>query len=125
MLKPKTLANVLSQANTGGVQCTLLLNREGTLLAYSGYGDKDARMTAAIASSIWLSYEKYGSVAFNDDALRSFIVECEDGNVIVSKVANVLLCMQAKKDVPLGNLRAKISTLTSFLEGPLTQVSAI
>ncbi|KAI1285727.1 Ragulator complex protein LAMTOR2-B [Halotydeus destructor] len=123
MLRPKTLTNILSQANTGGVQCTLLLNKEGTLLAYSGYGDKDARMTAAIASSIWMSYEKYGSMAFNEDRLKSLTVDCEDGNLIVKQVSNVLLCMHAKKTVPLGALKAKVNTLTGYLEDPLNRIA--
>ena len=102
-----------------------LLNKEGTLLAYSGYADKDARKTAAIASSIWSSYEKYGSVAFNEDRLKTITVNCEDGIVIVKQVANVLLCMHAAKAVPLGTLKAKVNTLCNYLEGPLNQVSNV
>jgi hypothetical protein len=53
MLRPSALKSLLGQANSGGVHSTFLLNREGSLVAYAGLEDTEARVDGAIAASIW------------------------------------------------------------------------
>ena len=54
-----------------------LINQEGSLLSFAGSCDKDAKVTAAIASSIWAAYEKNGKMAFHNDDLKMIFMDCE------------------------------------------------
>lgn len=122
LLKPKSLNNVLAQANTNGVRCTLLLNHEGSLLAHAGGSNSDAITIAALASTIWKNYQRYGNSALHEDRLRSAMIQSQEANLIVRNLSTVLLCICADHDVPLGMLKCKANSIAEFLEEPLDMI---
>lgn len=56
--------------------------------------------------------------------LNEIMVECEDGTVIVTRIASTLLAVKASSSVPLGLLRAKLRALADYLYDPLTAISS-
>ena len=128
MLRPRALAEVLSQANGGGVQRSLLLNQEGSLLAFSGYGDKDARVMAAIAANLWNTYERGGGgglAAFHEERMSGLLIECTEGRIYMCLAADLLLCLVGSEHAPPGLLRKKAERLAACLHTPLKDIGAL
>lgn len=123
MLRSSSLVKVLNEVEGDGVTGAILLNREGTLLAYSGLDNKTSRMTAAIAANVWNSYERIGKSVMCEDPLTRFTLNCDDGFISAASVSSLLLCLHAKADVQLGSLRAKMDALCKALEEPLDRVN--
>lgn len=59
----------------------------------------------------------------DDETLIIFQINCEAGIVIVTNVANLLLCLYANNNVGLGILKTKIQKLKESLEPPLKEIS--
>lgn len=112
---------VLGQVNTADISDSLLFNREGLLIAHSGYRDsKDhANVSAALISSIWESFDRKGG----REDLRETMIICEDGVMAATRVSNMLLALKASKNCHLGLVRAKLHALAKYLEDPISAVS--
>ena len=129
MLRPRALAQVLSQAIGREVHNSLLLNQEGSLLAFSGQGDKakDARVMAAIAANLWTTCERGGAgatAAFQEERLTSLLVDCEQGRLYICLVSDLLLCLCGTAKVNPGLLQRKGERLAEYLREPLGKIAA-
>ncbi len=61
MLQPKVLPKIIDQLNTNGIQTTILLNIDGSLLSSTGdTKDNKDTLIAAIVANIWRTYSKKG-----------------------------------------------------------------
>lgn len=147
MLCPSALKSLLNQANTGGVDSTLLISREGSVMAHSGStSERHAMITAAVASNTWGAYEKAGRAANltmspsktptrrgdapNGDvkessSLRHIIMDCEEGRAGIALVpgTDYVVSMFADPSCEIGLLKKKLVTLVEYLEEPLGQLA--
>lgn len=133
MLKPSALKSLLSQANSGGVHSTLLLNREGSLVSYSGVSDNEARVNSAIAASIWAAYEKSAKVAVTPSSqfgvhesesfhsaspLQFVVIDCEQGLAALAGIpgSDFVVFSLADHNCELGMIKKKVMALSEALK---------
>ncbi|VDN05903.1 unnamed protein product [Thelazia callipaeda] len=93
--------------------------------AHSGYdsvggNDTKATISSALISNVWEIFERQGI----RENLLEMLIECENGTIVVTRVANMLLAIKCENEVPLGLLRAKLRALADYLYTPLTTVSS-
>jgi predicted regulator of Ras-like GTPase activity (Roadblock/LC7/MglB family) len=144
MLCPTALKSLLNQANTGGVDSTLLISREGSVMAHSGNTtDRHAMVTAAVASNVWGAYEKVGQAANltlspsktptrrtnqngidganTESALRHVILDCTEGRAGVALVpgTDYIVSIFADPACEVGLLKRKLVAIVNYLEEPL------
>ena len=152
MLCPAALKSLLNQANTGGVDSTLLINKDGSLLVSSGNStDRHAMITAAVASNVWGVYERAGRAAnltlspaktptrnngaaaengnpgpenSKESSLHHIMLDCEEGRAGVAVVPGTeyIVCVFADPTCELGLLKKKLVALTDYLKEPLSQL---
>lgn len=138
MLCPEALKELLNQANTQGVDSTLLISRDGSVMGHSGNTtDRHAMVTAAVASNVWGSYEKAGRAAnltmspvksgdnLKESALHHVIMNCEEGLAGVALVpgTDYIVSIFANDSCQPALLKEKLVSLITYLEEPLSKLA--
>jgi len=119
MLRPKVLPKILSQANSNGVKCSTLFNKEGALLAAAG-DTPSGKVVAAIFANIWQSFVAKSS------QLEFLICDCENGRVAMTKVTDDLfLGLIGDQTAQPGMLKRKAELLKAHLSDPLSKIDKI
>ena len=92
------------------------------MLAYSGSSSTEAITIAALASTIWRNYQRYGNSALHEDRLKIAVIQSQEANLIVRNISTVLLCICANQEVPLGMLKCKANSIAEYLEESLDMI---
>lgn len=115
MIKAKSLAKLLQQSLTGGVQATLLFDTQGSMLAFAGEDINTNQMVAAVVANLWAQMES------KDPGMETMLLDFENGLIAAVKSSQFVLCMYGV-NVPFGMLKLKATALAEYLQGPMDEV---
>eukprot|EP00127_Corallochytrium_limacisporum_P000558 Clim_evm14s18 gene=Clim_evmTU14s18 len=133
MLRAKAISNFLGEVNTNkdteqDTVTAVLLDNEGSVIAYGGDSKRDEALSAAIVNHIWHSYRNNGSKYLSQE-LEEFILvfdEPEGACCVCRKVCDtfgfLLVVYSQSTLVPVGNIRARADSLATSLEAGLADL---
>jgi len=129
MIRPESVAKVLAQTNTGGIKCTLLFNKDGTLVCSSGiWKGEDPSVSASAVSGIWSTYEKArrghpgagSAIGTGTKApkLECVVLEHDNGILGLARIegTSTLVCCLADPTEEIGLIRKKVITIADCLK---------
>jgi len=143
MLRPAGLTSVLGQANTGGVRCTILFDRDGNSISSAGdWPSSDQDICAAVAANIWLTLERASRVNPNQlqatsgggkttgqvvgpGFLQFTVLEFDNGLLGVARVEGtefMITCL-ADSTCEFGMMKRKVLAVADYLKEPLKCVA--
>jgi len=129
MIRPESVAKVLAQTNTGGIKCTLLFNKDGTLVCSSGiWKGEDPSVSASAVSGIWSTYEKARrhpllltnnqGAASSGKLLNCVVLEHDNGILGLARIegTSTLVACLADPTEEMGLIRKKVVTIADCLK---------
>ena len=119
MLNAKAMTKVFQSNMCPGVQNIFLATKTGALVL-SANSHESVKILGAIVSNIWGDYDSCMSNSENGEGLKSMIVECEQGVVVINGVCGMFLCVQGGSDI--GRLLEISKKLKETLEDPLQEI---
>lgn len=72
------------------------MTHEGSLLAFSGFGDRDSVITSIIAANLWNTYQKNGSTSLKDDQLQLVLMDCTVKIIKIYNMVPIVLLVNVK-----------------------------
>ncbi|CAK5027871.1 unnamed protein product [Meloidogyne enterolobii] len=118
MLKTRALDAFLGEVVGGGVAGIVLFNKDGLTVSRALDNSRGGgNVYSALLANIWETFERVR------DELKEVVIGCENGTVVLTRVASMLLAVLGTEDAPLGVLLVKLHALVDQLKIPLSAIS--
>uniref|UniRef100_A0A915P1B3 DNA-directed RNA polymerase II subunit RPB9 n=1 Tax=Meloidogyne floridensis TaxID=298350 RepID=A0A915P1B3_9BILA len=101
----RALDAFLGEVVGGGVAGIVLFNKDGLTVSRALDNSRGGgNVYSALLANIWETFERHGV----RDELKEVVIGCENGTVVLTRVAAMLLAVLGSEDAPLGVLLVKL-----------------